>query len=98
MGVLETIGLTKPKLMALIACEGIGLGLAGGALGTGVVLGLLWLRPVTLGVEGYGIDLSPGLATLGHSLLAALLTGILASLPPAVSVARRPLHLGVTDE
>ncbi|MFY9345114.1 MAG: ABC transporter permease, partial [Planctomycetota bacterium] len=98
MGVLETLGLTKPRLMALVACEGIGLGLLGGVLGTGAVLLLLWLRPVTLGVEGWGIDLSPGLATAGWSLLAALVTGTLASLPPAIAVARRPLWLGVKDE
>jgi putative ABC transport system permease protein len=98
MGVLETIGLTKPRLMALIAAEGIGLGVVGGALGTGIVLLLLWLRPVTLGVEGYGIDLQPGVGTLAVALLAALVTGALASLPPAISVARRPLHLGVKDE
>lgn len=98
MGVLETIGLTKPRLMALIACEGIGLGLVGGALGTAVVLAVLWLRPVTLGVEGYGIDLVPGGATVAQSLLAALLTGALASLPPAIAVARRPLYLGVKAE
>lgn len=98
MGVLETIGLTKPRLMALIACEGIGLGLVGGLLGTSLVLAVLWLRPVTLGVEGYGIDLSPGAGTVLHALVAALLTGALASLPPAIAVARRPLHLGVKAE
>jgi putative ABC transport system permease protein len=38
MGVLETVGLTKPRLMLLIACEGIGLGVAGGVLGVGLVL------------------------------------------------------------
>ncbi|MBL8738772.1 MAG: ABC transporter permease [Planctomycetes bacterium] len=98
MGVLETIGLTKTRLMALIACEGVGLGLVGGALGTGAVLAVLWLWPVTLGVEGYGIDLVPGSATVVQSALAALLTGALASLPPAIAVARRPLHLGVKAE
>ncbi|MBK8098816.1 MAG: ABC transporter permease [Planctomycetes bacterium] len=98
MGVLETIGLRKPALMGLIAAEGIGLGLVGGVLGTGLVLGVLFLHPVTLGVEGYGIDLAPGWRTAAHSLLAALLTGTVASLPPAIAVARRPLHLGVKDE
>lgn len=98
MGVLETIGLTKPKLMALIALEGTGLGLAGGLIGTGFVLTLLWLRPITLGVEGYGIDLSPGLLTAVHCMAAALFTGALASLPPAIAVARRPLHLGIKDQ
>jgi putative ABC transport system permease protein len=98
MGVLETVGMTKPRLMALIASEGIGLGLAGGLLGTGLVVTLLVLRPVTLGVEGYGIDLAPGLHTVLQSLLAALAIGVLASLAPAFAVARRPLHLGVKAE
>lgn len=98
MGVLETVGMTKPKLMALVASEGIALGLVGGAIGTGLVLTLLWIWPVTLGVEGYGIDLVPGWRTVLHAMLAALVTGIVASLPPAIDVARRPLHLGVKDE
>jgi putative ABC transport system permease protein len=98
MGVLETLGLGKGKLMALIAVEGIGLGVLGGAIGTALVVGALWIWPVTLGVEGFGIDLAPHLRTVGHSLLAALATGAVASLPPALAVARRPLHLGVKAE
>ncbi|HEX5050721.1 MAG TPA: ABC transporter permease [Planctomycetota bacterium] len=98
MGLLETVGLTKGKLMALIACEGIGLGLLGGLAGTALVLTLLFVWPVTLGVEGYGIDLAPSFGTAAQSMLAALITGALASLPPAIAVARRPLHLGVKAE
>lgn len=98
MGTLETIGLGKGKLVALVASEGIGLGLLGGAIGTAVVILLLVLRPVTLGVEGYGIDLLPTWHTAGQSLLAALATGALASIPPAIAVARRPLALGVKAE
>lgn len=98
MGVLETVGLTKPKLMALIACEGIGLGIVGGGLGVGLVLTLLFVRPVTLGIEGYGIDLQPSWTTLATCLLAALLVGAAASIPPAIATARRPLALGVKDE
>ena len=77
---------------------GIGLGLLGGLIGTGLVMILLTVWPVTLGVEGYGIDLAPSLHTAGMSMLAALVTGTLASLPPAIAVARRPLHLGVKAE
>jgi putative ABC transport system permease protein len=98
MAVLETVGLTKARLMALIACEGTGLGLCGGVLGTALVLGLLTLRPTTLGVEGWGIDLAPGAATVGQSVLASFLVGAFASLLPAIAVARRPLHLGVKAE
>ena len=98
MGVLETIGMTKGKLVALVASEGIGLGLLGGAIGTMLVVVILLVHPVTLGVEGYGIDLVPTLNTALAAMLAALLTGALASLPPAIAVARRPLHLGVKAE
>lgn len=95
MGVLETIGLTKPRLMALIAAEGVGLGVLGGALGTTVIVIWLTLVPLTLGIEGYGIDLSPGVGTVVQTMVAALLTGVVASVLPAIAVARRPLAWGV---
>lgn len=95
MGVLETVGMPKTMLMALIAGEGIGLGLIGGILGTGIVTLLLTVWPVTLGVEGHGIDMTPSVRMVTQSLLAALVIGIIASLPPAIAVARRPLYLGV---
>ncbi|MBK9385539.1 MAG: ABC transporter permease [Planctomycetes bacterium] len=98
LAVLETIGLTKPKLLALIAGEGVLLGLAGGLLGTAIVLTLLWFYPLTLGVEGWGIDLAPSLAVAGQALLAALLIGLAASLGPAIAAARRPVHLGLKEE
>ncbi|MBL8899452.1 MAG: ABC transporter permease [Planctomycetes bacterium] len=98
LAVLETIGLTKPKLMALIAGEGVLLGVLGGVLGTAVVLGLLWIWPLTLGVEGWGIDLAPSLLVAGQALLAALLIGLAASLGPALAAARRPVHLGLKEE
>jgi len=95
MSVLETVGLRKPQLMLLIAAEGIGLGVLGGMLGTGAVLLWLLLQPLTLGVEGHGIDLVPGVHTVVHCLLAAL---AIASLPPAFAASRRPLHLGIKEE
>ncbi len=95
MGVLETVGMQKPMLMALIAGEGVCLGLLGGVLGTGLVYALLTIWPVTLGVEGHGIDLAPSGEMAAQSLFAALLVGLLASIPPAVAVARRPLSLSV---
>ena len=98
MAVLETVGMSKSRLMAIIASEGIGLGLLGGVVGTALVVALLTIWPVTLGVEGFGIDMVPGATMLAHSLLASLLVGSLASLPPAFAVARRPLHLGVKAE
>lgn len=95
MGVLETVGMQKRMLMALIAGEGVGLGLLGGVLGTGVVFVLLTIWPITLGVEGHGIDLVPTGEMVAQSLLAAFAVGAIASIPPAVAVARRPLYLSV---
>lgn len=95
MGVLETVGMQKPMLMALIAGEGVGLGLIGGLLGTGVVYAILTIWPVTLGVEGHGIDLAPDGRMVLQCLLAALVVGLIASIPPAIAVARRPLFLSV---
>lgn len=95
MGVLETVGMKKSMLMALIAGEGVGLGLLGGLLGTGAVLVLLTFWPVTLGVEGHGIDLQPSLRMALSCLAASLVIGVLASLPPAIAAARRPLWQAV---
>jgi hypothetical protein len=64
-------------------------------LGTGIVTVLLLIWPVTLGVEGHGIDMTPSVRMVTQSLFAALLVGTLASLPPALAVARRPLYLSV---
>lgn len=98
MGVLETIGLTKPRLAGLISLEGIALGLLGGALGAGGVTLYFALFPTTLGVEGYGIDFTPSFAVALQTLLASLAVGALASVGPATEAVLRPLHLAVKAE
>lgn len=98
LAVLETVGLTKAKLMALVAGEGIGLALVGGLGGAGALVLLLLWRPLTLGVEGWGIDVVADLHVFAQAAGMALLVGVLASLPPAIALASRPLHLGVKDE
>jgi putative ABC transport system permease protein len=98
MGILETIGLTKPRLAGLISLEGIGLGLLGGLLGGGAVTLYFWLHPTTLGVEGYGIDFAPSLAVALQTLLAALLVGAAASVGPATEAVLRPLYVAVKAE
>jgi putative ABC transport system permease protein len=98
MGVLETIGLTKPRLAGLISLEGIALGLLGGALGAGGVTLYFALFPTTLGVEGYGIYFTPSVAVALQTLLASLAVGALASVGPAAEAVLRPLHLAVKAE
>ena len=98
MGLLETIGLSKFRLAALISLEGVGLGLAGGILGAGAVMVFFALHPTTLGVEGYGIDFVPSVGVAVQSILASIAVGALASIGPALEAVRRPLHLAVKED
>jgi putative ABC transport system permease protein len=95
MGVMETVGVIKPMLAGLVVLEGVVLAGIGGALGIGAVAGALLLWPVTLGVEGFAIDLIPeaGLAAMG--LAVALAVGVVASIGPAIEIVRRPLAIAV---
>jgi len=98
MGVLETIGVTKPKLAGLVAVEGVGLGLVGGIVGGAAVLTYFAFNPTTLGVEGFGIDFRPSVAVAVQTMAAAFAVGALASVFPAIDAARRPLHAAVKEE
>lgn len=95
LGVMETVGVTKPVLAGLLLVESVMLSLAGGLVGIGAVL--LWLHvwPLTLGIEGWGIDILPDLSLGALSLGVALLIGIVAAVGPAVETLRRPLALAV---
>jgi len=98
LGVMETIGVGRPTLAGLIVTESLALGLAGGALGAGAVVAVLALFPLTLGVEGWGIDVLPeGRLVLG-ALGVAALVGVLAAVAPALEVLRRPLAQAVKAE
>ena len=95
VGILQTLGATRPLVAALVILEGTVLALVGGALGLGVVYLVLTLRPTTLGIEGFGIDLLPEPSLVVLGLAVSLVVGLLASLGPAVEVIRRPLAVAV---
>ena len=84
--------------MSLLAIESVLLSIAGGVLGVGAVVVWLTLSPLTLGVEGWGIDILPdaGLALL--SIGVAALVGLVAALGPALETWRRPLALAVKED
>jgi putative ABC transport system permease protein len=94
-GVMQTMGASRVLVAGLVVVEGVLLALVGGLLGVAAVFAALYLHPVTLGIEGFGIDLlpEPSLAFLG--LAVSLVVGLLAALGPAVEIVRRPLHLSV---
>ena len=95
LGVMETIGATRATLAGLITIEGVLLSIAGGVLGVGAVMLWLSLSPLTLGVEGWGIDILPDASLALLSLGVAAGVGVIAAIGPALETLRRPLALAV---
>lgn len=98
LGVMETVGVTKPLLTALLVVESVLLSVTGGFLGTGAIVLWLLLVPLTLGIEGWGIDVVPDAALVLTSLAVAFVVGILAALGPALETVRRSLALAVSGD
>jgi putative ABC transport system permease protein len=97
LGVMETIGVSKATLAGLLCVESVMLSLAGGVVGIGAVAAWLRAWPLTLGVEGWGIDIKPDNAIVLLGLAAAFVVGLLAAIGPALDTLRRPLADAVKD-
>jgi putative ABC transport system permease protein len=91
MGTLEAIGLGKARLAGLVVAEGLLLAGIGGLVGSAAVVAFFTLQPTTLGVEGFGIDFVAGPGVIVSGVLASLVVGFIASIPPAVEVVVRPV-------
>jgi putative ABC transport system permease protein len=91
LGTLETIGLPKASLAALLVLESVVLAVVGGAVGTAAVVAWFGFHPTTLGIEGWGIDFVAGPPVLAAGLVASVAIGLLAALGPAIEALRRPL-------
>jgi putative ABC transport system permease protein len=95
LGTMETVGAPRGLLASLLVTESVLLALAGAAVGVGAVLVWLEVAPVTLGIEGFGIDLKPGAGLVVQAALLALGIGLVAALGPVIELWRRPLALAV---
>jgi len=95
LATLETIGVSKASLAAALVAEGVLLALTGGCLGTGAVTGFFAIHPMTLGVEGFGIDFLASSRVMIDGLVASVIVGLLASIGPAISLLVRPLASAV---
>lgn len=95
LGTMETLGASRGLLASLLTTESVLLAVAGGALGVGAVMLWLNLAPVTLGIEGFGIDLEPAASLPLVALGVAVGMGLLAAVGPAIELWRRPLALAV---
>ena len=84
-------GLRHRRIASLVACEGLLLGLLGGALGVVSAFLFLHWQSFTLGNEGLTLAITPGPAVLLKGLLVALVLGLAASLYPAWRASRQPL-------
>ena len=89
--VLQTLGFSQLRIASLVACEGLLLGLLGGALGVVSAFLFLHWQSFTLGNEGLTLAITPGPAVLLKGLLVALVLGLAASLYPAWRASRQPL-------
>lgn len=89
--ILQTLGFRSVSIGALMICEGLILGFAGGAFGS-VSAGLFfhWNR-FTFGSEGLTLALTPSLAVTLTGLFLAVLLGLAASLWPARVASRHPI-------
>jgi putative ABC transport system permease protein len=89
--VLQTLGFNSPLVAALIVGEGLVVSLAGGILGTGISLFVLWYGSFNVSVEGLSVPVQygPGLILTGLAVSIAL--GVLAGLFPAWQASRRDI-------
>ena len=89
--VLQTLGFSRFRVATLVTCEGLLLGLLGGALGVvSAVLFLHW-QSFTLGNEGLTLAITPDAGVLFNGLLVALVLGFSASVYPAWRASRQSL-------
>jgi putative ABC transport system permease protein len=95
LATMETLGAPRLVLAALLVTESVLLALTGALVGVGGVMLWLHLSPVTLGIEGFGIDIAPepGLALVGAGIAFAI--GVVAALGPVIGLLRRPLATAV---
>jgi putative ABC transport system permease protein len=95
LATMETVGAPRGLLASLVAVESVILALVGGAVGVGGVIAWLHFWPVTMGIEGVGIDLAPDLRLALVGAAISVLVGLLAAAGPVIGLLRRPLALAV---
>ncbi len=94
-GILRSIGVTRSQLLRLVLGEAILLGLVGCALGlaAGMLMSINANR-LNETIIGYAVSIKPPWAIIGIGTIIVMVTALLASLWPAISVARaEPLTL-----
>jgi len=86
--VLQAIGFSSPRVFGIVMAETIIVSLAGGVLGVGAALLVLWWSKVAVGTEGVTIALNPSFALALKGLAVSLFVGLVAGMLPAWRAAR----------
>jgi len=86
--VLQTLGVSGPKVFLLVMMESVLLGIGGGVIGVGVAMLTLQTSQLSVGAEAVTIAFTPSfrLALLG--LIVSAVAGLIAGVAPAWSAAR----------
>lgn len=89
--VLQTLGFRSGLIARLILCEGMLIGLLGGALGTAITLTIVRMGNFSLSQEGLSIPLKATWSVLGWGLLTSSSVGVVAGLVPAWRAGRHEI-------
>ena len=81
--VLQAIGFSSPRVFGLVLGEGVIVTLAGGILGVGAALAVLWWSKIAVGTEGVTIALSPSVWLAVQGLIVSFGVGVVAGVIPA---------------
>jgi putative ABC transport system permease protein len=81
--VLQAIGYSSPRVFGLVLSEGVLVSVAGGLLGVGAALAVLWWGKIAVGTEGVTIALSPSPWLAAQGLAVSAVVGVLAGAVPA---------------
>ncbi|MFH1227871.1 MAG: FtsX-like permease family protein [Planctomycetota bacterium] len=88
IGVLRTLGYTRPRILSLILLESVIMSIIGGALGCLAVFAIFRLFGVSIQILTYRFSISLDASVVIMSMGIAVLVGIIGSLAPAYRASR----------
>ena len=91
LAVLAVLGYGPGSIAVLVLCEGLMLGLVGGAVGVAAAAATLHLGGFSLTAEGLSVVFAIDAGLIGTALAVTVLLGLLASVVPAWQAARTPI-------
>jgi predicted permease len=94
LAIRAAMGASRGRLIRLLLTEGVAVALAGGGMGLLLALwGVDWLASIRLSTDiPIRFDLSPDWRVFAFALLAAVLTGVLSALAPALHASKLDLN------